>query len=313
MLTSLLIHPQELTKKWIDRLADAGVRILGIHPVGGANANDSLPSLLEQLEDPKFLELLDYAKSRGLEIEYEIHAVGWLVPRSLFADKPEYFRMNEAGERTPDYNFCVSNPEALALCTERAVQVAKKLYGSRPYYYLWTDDRTNSHCHCPKCRQLSPSDQQLTVINAMARALAEQIPGAKIAYLAYHDHVKPPRLKPAENVFLEYAPIGRYVAKGPDAQSRIQTEWDSQPGLKAVFGETDLKVLEYWFDNSLFSKWTKPPKAFALDVAAMERDIAHYKAWGAQQIASFACYLGEDYEALHGDIDITPFPRATDK
>ena len=47
MIKSLLIQPDELTKTWIDRMANAGVSVLGIHPVGGKKAAQSLEELLE--------------------------------------------------------------------------------------------------------------------------------------------------------------------------------------------------------------------------------------------------------------------------
>ena len=34
MKSSMIIHPDEVSKKWIHRLADAGVDVLGFHPVG---------------------------------------------------------------------------------------------------------------------------------------------------------------------------------------------------------------------------------------------------------------------------------------
>ena len=72
-------------------------------------------------------------------------------------------------------------------------------------------------------------------------------------------------------------------------------------------------MLEYWYDNSLFSKWKKPPRKFVLDEAAMLSDIAEYKKAGFDSIATFACFLGEDYEMLHGNIDVIPFSNAVSK
>lgn len=312
MVTSLLIHPDELTKRWIDRMADAGVTVLGLHPEGGKKAVASLEDLLTRLKTPEYRHLIDYAKNRGLEIEYEFHAAGYLLPRELFAAHPEYFRMDDDGKRTTDWNFCVTNRDALEIVTDRAMEVIKALYGSRPYYYLWMDDRRGSQCRCDQCGSLSGSDQQLTVINSIARRLKQWNSEAKIAYLAYFDHVQPPTVKPEDNVFLEYAPFEKYVAVGADAQERIEREWAAQTRLTEIFGKQDLKVLEYWFDNSMFSKWTKPPKAFTLNQSAMEQDIAHYKRWGAKQITSFACFLGPDYEELYGPVDITPFTQAAE-
>ena len=182
------------------------------------------------------------------------------------------------------------------------------LYGSRPYYYLWLDDHRNSHCNCEKCQSFSPSDQQMLVLNRIAKALFQWNPDAKLAYLAYCDRVIPPTIKPESNIFLEYAPFEKYVSK-TDAE-KIRLEQASFSGLCEAFGKNDLKILEYWYDNSMFSKWTKPPKAFSVNTVIMEKDIAFYKAQGAQQLATFACYLGQDYEELYGKPDITPFAKA---
>lgn len=311
MITSLLVHPDEVSKTWIDRMADAGVTVLGIHPAGGKKAVDSLTDLLQRVNTPEFRELIDYAKDRGLEIEYEFHAAGYLLPRALFAAHPEYFRVDAEGNRTPDWNFCVSNKEALEQVTERAMEVIKSLYGSRPYYYLWLDDKRGSHCHCEKCSAYSCSDQQMLVINAIAEKLEKWNPAAKIAYLAYCDSVLPPAIKPHGNVFVEYAPFEKYVSR--DKPERIRMEQEAFDQLLQVFGTKDLKILEYWYDNSMYSGWKKPPKEFFLDRVAMDRDIAGYKKNGAQQIASFACFLGPDYEELYTPVDITPFVAAIGK
>ena len=34
MKKGILIHPDELTRQWIDRMADNGINTVGIHPVG---------------------------------------------------------------------------------------------------------------------------------------------------------------------------------------------------------------------------------------------------------------------------------------
>ena len=159
MVKNILIHPEELNKKWIDKMADGGVKILGLHPHGGKKALASIEDLLARLETEEYRELIDYAVSRGLEIEYEMHAAPYLIPKELFDTHPEYFRAMANGERTPNLNFCVSNPEALDLVAKNAAKLAKKLYKSRPVFYFWLDDAYNCHCKCEKCKSLSPSDQ----------------------------------------------------------------------------------------------------------------------------------------------------------
>jgi hypothetical protein len=39
----------------------------------------------------------------------------------------------------------------------------------------------------------------------------------------------------------------------------------------------------------------------------MKADFAYYRSLGFEDFSSFACYLGEDYEALFGEVDVTPF------
>lgn len=311
MKNGMIIHPGELSRKWIDRLADAEVNTLGIHPEGGKDAPRSLERLLELLGTPEYRALIDYARSRGLEIEYECHAAGYLMDRALFAEHPEYFRMNEAGERVPDWNFCVSNADALSLFAKRAASLALKLYGSGKDFYFWMDDGRGIHCQCPKCRALSPSDQQYIALSAALDEIRRHIPNARMAYLAYVDTIAPPTLAHSNRgLFLEYAPFEKYTAKGEDAAARIECERGMLAPLLDYFGRDDAKVLEYWYDNSLFSRWKKPPARFSLNDDAMLRDIRDYKALGFDRITTFACFLGDDYEALYGEPDITPYAGA---
>lgn len=310
MKSALLIHLDEITKKWIDRAKDAGIRALGIHPKGGIRAPKHLCELLEAMKTEKFRALIDRAKERGLAVEYEFHAAGYLLPRELFSSHPEYFRVNAQGERTADWNFCVSNEEALSIFAKRGAELALSLYGSEPNFYFWMDDRKDTHCMCDKCRSLSPSDQQLIAVNAMAREIKKYIPNAKVAYLAYMDSVVLPKcVTPEENVFLEYAPFEKYTARGEDAPALIEREKKMLLPLLDFFGKNEAKVLEYWYDNSMYSGWEKPPKKFTLDEAAMDADIAYYRELGFENISSFACFLGEDYEELYGEIDISAFGK----
>jgi len=126
MKKSILIHPDELSKVWIDRMVRENIDVLALHPPGGSKAHEYIEKMLVMLEDPEYRALLDYAAEQGLKIEYEMHAAGYLLPKELFASHPEYFRMNEKGERVPDMNFCVSNEEALRLVLKNAAALAGK-------------------------------------------------------------------------------------------------------------------------------------------------------------------------------------------
>ena len=136
------------------------------------------------------------------------------------------------------------------------------------------------------------------------------IPRARVSYLAYMDSVLlPEKISPCEGVFLEYAPFEKYTAKGEDAPALIAQEREMLLPLIRFFGKDGAKVLEYWYDNSMYSAWQKPPKKFTLDEAAMDADIAYYREAGFEYISSFACFLGEDYEELYGDADISEYGK----
>ena len=67
-------------------------------------------------------------------------------------------------------------------------------------------------------------------------------------------------------------------------------ETETETALREGFEETGLRVS--------FMEGFK---------TAITKDIAAYKALGTQQLASFACYLGPDYEELYEPVDITAF------
>lgn len=300
----LIVHPEELSNKWIDRLSELKVETLGIHSVGGTLAHVYIAQMLESLKNKETRDLFDRAVSEGLCVEYELHAASYLLPRELFAEHPEYFRVNAEGQREVEANFCVSNPEALKIVSEHAAELADELYQSSDKFYFWLDDGKNLHCHCEKCRELSPSEQQLVALNSMLEAIKRKRPEAKLAYLAYCTTTEAPKkIKPHKDIFLEYAPFER--DRSLSARIMSEQERSNIDDLFEVFGKKDSKILEYWYDNSLFSEWKKPPKPLSVNGDMIRDDVAFYRELGFENVGSFACYLGEDYEELHGEPDLS--------
>lgn len=303
---SLLIHPSELSVKWIDRMADNRIPTIALHPEGGKAANQTLASMLERLEAPEYRAMLDYAADKGMNIEYEMHAARYLLPAEHFDTHPEWFRMNSEGQRVSDLNFCASNDEAIDLVAENAAALVKKLYRSTNRYFLWLDDAKEAFCHCPECRKMSPSDQQMKILNKVVKRLREDNPEATLAYLAYFETIKAPKLiQPEKGIFLEYAPFMRDFHR----PLREDAEFEPLESLLEFFGKEDAKALEYWYDNSMFSKWKKPPVKFSVDLEVMKDDISLYRELGFSDISSFACFLGDDYEELYGEPDVSDFKK----
>ena len=69
MISKIIMHTEEISRKWIDRMADAGINVRGIHSKGERCAAEHLKSLIKTMNQPNYRELLDYAVSRGLEVE----------------------------------------------------------------------------------------------------------------------------------------------------------------------------------------------------------------------------------------------------
>ena len=307
MKIGLIAHPEELTKGEIAAFRVAGADVLGLHPVGGNKATSSLENLLIWLKTDKGRRLLSYARSLGLEIEYEMHAASFLVPRELFSAHPDYFR-EANGARTPDYNFCVSSDEMLRLMAKNAAALGRVLSPDTHDYYFWLDDAENSRCECEKCRVFSASDQSLIVANAIADELRRFDSSARVCYLAYLGTLTPPKsVKPAPGVFLEYAPMKRDRSIPVWEDETVKRELDA---LFTVFEPDEAKILEYWYDNSMFSNWKKPPKKFTPDNERIAREIEFYRSLGVGNVTSFACYLGADYEALYGVPDFSAVKSA---
>lgn len=302
----LVLAPDDLrglVEPWLDGMAKGDLNLLGLH--GGV---DALIAFIESEEGSRCLE---GAKSRGIHVEYEIHALGWLLPRKLFAECPTWFRANEEGVRVADANLCVSNEEALRYVAERAVKLAKRLPSTTHLYSLWADDAA-PWCSCEACRELSPSDQNLLAMNAIANALHGFDREARLACLAYGNTLSPPtNVFPSPHVFLDYAPIRRNSGKPLDDPSD-PVNADHAENLRRLvqtFDMKDAKVLEYWMDASRYSGWRRPSVPIPFRPEVWRRDAAFYAALGFRSATSFGVFLDRDYVERFGEPPVVEYGR----
>ena len=307
-----IINPEDLNERLIYRLADSGINELGIHSGGGRRAFELVQKTLTWHKTDRVRELFALAESLGICVEYDEHALRSLVPADLFDAHPDWFRMDENGVRRPDFNICASNREALSYLSGSAACFSLALKTPSHRYAYWVDDVLDSCCHCPECRALSPADQALTLTNAILRGIKRVDPFAITGFLAYNEAMDVPQnVRPEEGVYLEYAPINRDSERPIDDPDCVENrrETEKLPALLAFFGTKNARVLEYWMDNSRFSNWTRPPKAFHLNGEVMRRDAVYYSGLGFEDMTTFGCYLGEDYEALYGDAPIEEYGK----
>ena len=298
----IMLH-NELHDKWLDWLKGSKLTVAAIHPVGGAESVRSLGELIAYVNSETGKNYLDRLRALGLKVEFEYHAMSWLLPREEFHSHPDWFRMDGQGERTPDVNLCPSNSEALSYIEDRAELLAHALPTDTGKYYIWQDDVEGKGCCCPKCKKLSISDQILLMMHAVLKGLRRTDPVARLSYLAYFDTLEVPHIRPEDGIFLEFAPFKRNLSlplnhpASPDNLSQSKTLLP----LLAHFGKRDSCALEYWIDNSLQSDFKRPPKELILHQDVILQDIAFYKSLGFEKITSFAGYLDDEYCRLYGE------------
>jgi len=246
---------------------------------------------------------------KGVTLEFMIHLCTHLLPRPLFDAHPEYFRMDEAGVRTPDGNFCPSNENALNLIGKNLEPIVSVLKPTSARYHIWADD-VKPWCMCPACRKLSWPNQNLIYCNSLARALAQIDPDAQVSYLAYKPALGvPEKIKPESNVFLEYAPVDRsYEFALSDESCEInKTHLEDLKKLAAFFGPDNSQVLEYWVDVSMFSKWITPRKKLVFSENVLRADLELYSALGFQHLSTFGVWHDEKYVEQFGREDFDKF------
>jgi len=304
----IIIYAHEVSRYWEDLMIRSGLQVLGLHPTGGNKACEALEAYLAQTKTPEYMMFCENLREKGIAVTLECHALSWLLPRSLFAEHPDWFRMNEEGERVADVNMCPSNPEALAYVQARTAELVPQIPADDGKYRLWIDDTRDRICHCEKCKNLSGSDQAMLIYNAMQRGVRQVRPKGKIAYLAYYNTLEVPAVKPENGIFLEYAPIARRFDK-PIYDPENGSSADTLKALLNFFGKEDSEVLEYWMDNSLFCKWKLPYKKLELNTDVLVQDVAYYRALGFEFITSFGCFLNADYAAEFGEPPVETYGK----
>ncbi|MGQ9732572.1 MAG: DUF4838 domain-containing protein [Candidatus Zipacnadales bacterium] len=304
----VLSHSDFSLPDWPERMALAGLNVVGFHVTGGP------PSVLcEFLQTEEGQAVRERFIELQLDVEYELHSLSELLPRDLFTANSEFFRANERGERVPEGNLCPSNPTALEIVGENAVKLAQELTPTTHRYYYWSDDG-RPWCQCPKCKGLNDTDQSLLTTNAILAALRRYDANARVAGLVYHATLIPPtQVVPEEGVFLEFAPIERQWDR-PITDMSVESHRRLLDALDAAietYGmDEHAQVLEYWMDASRHSHWKRPALKIPWDRAVLEIDLDFYAQKGFRRVTSFGCYLDWEYLALHGEPPVNEYGAA---
>lgn len=302
----LVILIEDFIPEWIEWSKKAGIATLGLHKIA-IPGSDSVSDLLRQLDNDK-RSLISRFQDNGISIQYELHALEWLLPRSLFSDKPKLFREKER-KRNNDLNCCVSNNEALEIISQNSYTLAKLLKQESFDYFFWTDDAFDGFCECDMCSSLSPSDQNMLIVNAMLKGVRAYNSKARMSYLAYASALQVPSVKPDDGVFLEFAPMDRNHFKPITDQNeeKSQNYVSLLKELLKIFPSCDSQILEYWYDIALYSGYKYPPVKAPLSIDIISADAGFYTSLGIDTIKSFASYISSEYCKLHGEPPLDEF------
>lgn len=227
---------------------------------------------------------------RDIGLEYGGHLLPSMLPRALFDEHPEYFRM-ENGERTPHLNYCPSSEEAADII---AAGVANRLDEMRQKYHridsmdIWPDDLMGGGwCSCPKCKDLSESAQSLLAMNQLAKRL--DLGETGLMQLAYHTSIIPPEnIKGGKNVQLLYAPRERSYLEPLDTGKSNSLYYERLKQLIEIVPEHP-RVFEYYHDMVLFRQLPMPlPDVIGRDVTLyLQAGVDHI---GSLSFPRYDCY-----------------------
>ena len=292
-------HDLSSVPDWPERAAANGINTISTHMFPG-----EVLQFIRSAEGQRFMQK---CREHGIMVDHQLHAMGELLPRDLFATDSTMYRMDERGHRVNDFNCCVHSLRALDTIAANAVRVSRELVPTNHRYYYWLDDGKPT-CQCPQCRQYTISEQALIIENHVVKALRRHDPQAMLAHLAYFNTLEAPqKVKPEEGVFLEFAPFLRsweHPICDSLAQGRGMTHAQNLKYLREnlqVFPAETAVILEYWLDVSLFSGWKKPAVQLPWRRDVFLSDVDTYASLGIQNVTSFAVYMDSTYWATYPD------------
>ncbi len=112
-------------------------------------------------------------------------------------------------------NFCMSNPAARARVANYIADYADRARNV-DYLHVWLADASNNHCTCDACREKTPSDWYVMLINEIDEALTARGLATRIVFICYTDTTWAPtveHLRDPGRFSMLVAPINRSYTK----------------------------------------------------------------------------------------------------
>ena len=119
----------------------------------------------------------------------------YIPPQEFFESNPEFFSMNEKGERESGGQLCLSNDKVFDIVYSRMREKIQK----QPFceFVNFAQNDNGSYCKCPKCREInekyqSDSSTNLLFVKRLAEKLGPEFPHINVMTFAYQWSEKPP-------------------------------------------------------------------------------------------------------------------------
>ena len=225
---------------------------------------------------------------RGITIEVGGHGYQNFVNARqndgrLFTEHPEWFGMDEQGQRTaaPSRVFCSSNPQAVDWLTAHVIEYLE----DRPeieVFDFWPPDGAK-WCTCPECAKLgSPVERHAKLVNAMTEALHREQPGVRLECIAYSSYLEPPTTELPHSLLVDLCPIAQsFERQIDDPASATNAKYAAAlKGWKKVHSGP-LSVYSYYRKYA----WNSLPVQIP---HYMQNDLRFYVANGARGISTYA-------------------------
>lgn len=111
-------------------------------------------------------------------------------------------------------NLCYANDTAAERFTDSVIRYLEE-HTQVDFLHIWLADEPNHVCECEACKDLSPTDQYIQLLNRIDRRMEEHGLSCHLVFLLYQELLYPPvkeKLLHPEHFTLMFAPISRSFA-----------------------------------------------------------------------------------------------------
>ena len=220
-----------------------------------------------------------------------VHTFAMMVPPSeYFGRHPEYFSLWN-GERVPDGQLCLSNPDVLRI----TIESMRRFMRENPDYLIYslTQNDNQQYCQCPECQAIADqyggqSGLMIWFVNQVADALKDEFPDKYIGTFAYqYTRGVPKNIQPRENVVVRLCSIECCVIHDYDECEQNRKFLEDMQGWSAIAPH-----LFIWDYTTAFTQYSLPVPNFKTARPHIQ-DFVQNNAIGMMEEGDYQTLCGE--------------------